>query len=268
MNTFDNHSHLDAESISRYAEAMYSGNMETLAAPLVSHVENCAQCHGEVVELFTILNKLEPDANAPKAKSKAAKVFSLNPVLRLALVASVAALAIFTYFQLSPATQNKGTSEIATDTTSSTKIGEPQLVEKNKPVQEVTTPSASNPKENDIKNFPSQPSPEQLFAANFIPADDFEALIGTTFRSNNINVLSPEPGRHFQKEELITFSWDLKNSEFLYITILNNREEIVFRQEISVAKYETAKISTPGLYYWKLENEEELLYVGKFHIDH
>jgi predicted secreted protein len=122
-------------------------------------------------------------------------------------------------------------------------------------------------KEKEKKNIPGQTSPDQLFAANFIPADDYEALVGTTFRSNTINILGPEAGLHFQKEELITFSWDLKNSEFLYITILNNREEIVSRQEISVPRYETSKISTPGLYYWKLENEEELLYVGKFYID-
>jgi hypothetical protein len=33
--------------------------------------------------------------------------------------------------------------------------------------------------------------------------------------------------------------------------------------ELDVADYEL----TPGLYYWKLENDEEIVYLGKFYVE-
>jgi hypothetical protein len=241
--------------------------METIPAYMVTHVENCGHCHAEVVELFSLLHKIEDQVQAPTTEQKEAKIVSLNPILRLALVASVAALAIFTYFRINPTTPNNGIPEIIADTTASVQPAKKPLADKKAPPQELPSPSVANYQKEEKKNIPNISSPEQLYAANFIPADDYEALIGTTFRSEAIKVLSPEPGSHFQKEEFITFSWDMGNSEFLYISILNNREEIISRQETSVPKYKTTAITTPGLYYWKLENELELLYVGKFYID-
>lgn len=267
LNTFDNHNHLDAENISRYAEAMHSGKMDTIPEYMVTHIENCSHCHNEVVELFSVLHKIELQSGTPGAEQKEEKVFYINPVLRLALVASVAALAIFTYFRINSTTQNIEKTEIIADTTTYMEPAETELADEKKQPRELPSPPINNDQKKEKKTFHETTSPKQLYATNFIPADDYEALIGTTFRSNAIKVVSPENGSHFKKQELITFSWDLENSEFLYITILNNREEIISRQQTSVAEHREAGISMPGLYYWKLENEQELLYVGKFYID-
>ena len=70
-------------------------------------------------------------------------------------------------------------------------------------------------------------------------------------------------GNTFKPGEEIKFEWEGAESG-LEIVILNNRDEVLSRDKAAGRKLNRKAPSTPGLYYWKLETDDDLLYVGKF----
>lgn len=245
---------------------MQSGKLGNLPSPMLEHVETCDKCHAEIVDLFTILNQIETQKQSETSGGERSRIISLKPIIRLAMVAAVTALAIFFYFRDNPNLQQRQIQEVASDTSSTPNDNSLEIAE------ETASQKPAEKKDNNIEAPKVHPTPtegeqDQLYAANFTPSDDYEALVGTTVRSLTITDITPKSGSHFNRQEMITFSWVLENSDLLYVTILNNREEIIDRQEIKGSEFSTNKLATSGLYYWKLENDTEILYVGKIFID-
>ncbi|KAA3633187.1 MAG: hypothetical protein DWQ02_13545 [Bacteroidetes bacterium] len=245
---------------------MLSGKLDNLPNTVLDHVESCEMCHAEIVELFSILSQIETQSQSVSGDGGKSRIINLKPIYRLALVAAVTALAIFFYFRDNPNLQHQSVQEIAADTSSAANDNTLEIAEEN--TSQKPAPNTGNPLP-DQENPPisNEPEQDQLYAANFSPSDDYEALIGTTVRSAAVTDIAPKAGSHFNRQEIITFSWDLEKSDLFYVTILNNREEIIIRQEINGSEFSTSKLTTPGLYYWKLENDAEILYVGKILID-
>lgn len=264
MNTVKENIHLSEEAIARYAEAIQLDQLGELPASHIEHVENCVNCHLQVVELFVLLQQIDEkekaDEPAPKPRTAIIRQF-----YRLALVASVAGLAIFLYFKdpkpahLAP--PNPVAQEDSAPIPSTTK---PTVIKKTPTGK--TSPGATIPSTSESRNTQS-PSTADQYASRFVPSEDYEALVGTNLRTVPLKILNPKPSSHFNSGEMITFSWDIKNSDLLYITILNNREDNITRQEIIGSTFTIRSLIQPGLYYWKLENETEILHVGKFFID-
>ncbi|MCB0651846.1 MAG: hypothetical protein KDC85_11275 [Saprospiraceae bacterium] len=264
MNTVDKKTHLTEEAIARYAEAMQLDQLENLDISYIDHVENCPDCHLQVVELFVLLQQIDEKEKADKTAAKA-RTAIIRPFYRLALVASVAGLAIFLYFndQKPPhfAPADPVAQEDAAPIPSAT---QPPAIKP--PLTRETSPEATIPSTSESRKRQPSSTVDQ-YASHFVPSDDYEALVGTDLRSVPLEIINPKPSSHFIPGEMITFSWDIKNSDLLYITILNNREDNITRQEIIDSTFTISSIMQPGLYYWKLENETEILHVGKFFID-
>ena len=119
--------------------------------------------------------------------------------------------------------------------------------------------------------------------------NDFAELTGTSFKpvtyldewvtenvrsENNIidTVFSPGIEEKFYDSK-ITFQWKMnKVLEGITIKIMNNLEKEIFNSTLDNDQYPKFTIQAnpeifkqPGLYYWRLEDEEEVLYVGKFY---
>lgn len=232
--------------------------MDRLSPEVVAHVEDCVQCHSEIVDLFEILNHTAERQSPVEVDQNKSRPTIVRQLYRLALVASVAGLAIFLFFRDSGDITPTTTSEIA-------KVSTDSLPEETSP----STPAFQTEKEISTEQKPpkKQQKPKDLYAANFIPSEDYEALIGTDLRSEALKISKPQPASHFKPEDLITFSWNFENFESLFVTVFNNREEIIARQENSDTTFSINSLSEPGLYYWQLENEAEILHVGKIFID-
>lgn len=100
---------------------------------------------------------------------------------------------------------------------------------------------------------------------NYLESPNIEGLMGSNFRSESVKVTSPKNTDQYTKNEKITFKWDECNSTgSLFLKIIDNAEKTVFEGSVSKSPYVLAKALPAGLYYWKLETEEDLLYVGKF----
>jgi len=75
--------------------------------------------------------------------------------------------------------------------------------------------------------------------------------------------LAPQNGQKV-KNGNIRFEWQGGEAGPFYLKILNNRgQEVVAIKTEQRRVFVTQKL-LPGLYYWKLETEEELLNLGKF----
>ena len=107
----------------------------------------------------------------------------------------------------------------------------------------------------------------------FKPNPYFEEWITENVRSDNDiidTVFSPQIGEKFYNKEII-FKWSMSENTSAFLKILNNNEEeifasteqsqsLVFRIQVNPKAFKQS-----GLYYWRIEDENEVLYVGKFY---
>lgn len=107
---------------------------------------------------------------------------------------------------------------------------------------------------------PHENSP-QLFADNFIPSPNLDNVISSGFRSSSFQALSPGIGENVKSPVL--FRWNMIGRP-VTLKILSNTERIILTSTVTDSFFITPKKLVPGVYYWKLEENNELLYLGKF----
>lgn len=107
------------------------------------------------------------------------------------------------------------------------------------------------------------------YAANFAPSLRLESLAGQAQRSSDLSVsiFSPLLGENLHGEVL--FRWQITRGEEsiavpLDLKILNNHESVVHNVRTEAQEYRLREQLAPGVYYWTLEYEGEMLYLGKF----
>jgi hypothetical protein len=105
-------------------------------------------------------------------------------------------------------------------------------------------------------------SKQELFADNFTISPNLENLVNAHSRSFSIQVLSPLDGENFN--EKVLFQWKADADDRLTLKILSNKEKTLETISVRGSQYVFSQKIPPGLYYWKLESKEELLYLGKF----
>jgi len=114
----------------------------------------------------------------------------------------------------------------------------------------------------------------ELTGPAFEPDPYLEEWIVETLRSEHTlidTVISPQIGEVFYMES-VRFQWDMAERKPVSLKIMTNTEEIIYtrttdrngllRQEITV---DAETFPEPGLYYWRIEDEYEVLFIGKFY---
>jgi len=64
----------------------------------------------------------------------------------------------------------------------------------------------------------------------------------------------------------VKFSWGKIDSKKLTLSIVDNKNFIVFTFNVTENNFILNKKLLPGLYYWKLTDKNNLYYIGKFKI--
>jgi hypothetical protein len=93
---------------------------------------------------------------------------------------------------------------------------------------------------------------------------NLENMIGSRLRSGLFEALTPKNNSVLTIP--IQFSW---KNEFLTphtLKIVNNMNDLLFQYPVKGNSFEFTGNLQPGLYYWKIESQNELLHVGKFFI--
>jgi hypothetical protein len=89
-----------------------------------------------------------------------------------------------------------------------------------------------------------------------------EGMIGNVSRSESITILSPGVGETVRANP--SFKWEGTEGETIYLVVLDHLGNERFALMTDSSEVRLPKRLSPGLYYWKLESAEDLLYLGKF----
>jgi hypothetical protein len=108
------------------------------------------------------------------------------------------------------------------------------------------------------------PAPES-FADNFTPSPNMENLVGAELRAASVTVQSPVNGQAVRGN--IVFRWKSAGKATFRVRVLTNKEEEVFRATTDRNNALCDKRLAPGLYYWTLMENGELVHVGEFTIN-
>ena len=290
---FNQNKHLNEEGIALFVDALKLDKQAHLPQEVQNHVEDCEPCHREIIELYSAMSDIsyENRTDHPSLKpNPAPKTVSIRRFLiPLATAAAILAGICFVFFN-----QNEGSyidtpdvvleedpnselKEAPTYTYTKEKVDSSQNVEtipnpaprKENTDAMVKTPKDQAPKTPKIKDWKDpeeKVSSRELFAMNFIPEDELEALAEEVFRSDGITIQLPENDDVYSPKSRIPFTWDGPDQAITLI-ILNNKAEEVHSVELQTRSYLWRPNIDPGAYYWKLETEDDLIFVGKFFIE-
>ncbi|REL38392.1 hypothetical protein DYD21_00080 [Rhodohalobacter sp. SW132] len=100
------------------------------------------------------------------------------------------------------------------------------------------------------------------YSENFEPNVFFESLTGQTTRSDELEILEPELDA--EKQNGMNFRWAAEQDENFSLIILSNRGDEIIRADSLHDSFRLEQDLVPGLYYWRLETGDELMYVGRF----
>ena len=112
----------------------------------------------------------------------------------------------------------------------------------------------------------SEYASHEIYAANFEESENLEFLMGQNYRSgDDLIIISPSDDEKIIEE--VSFHWNYNSEVQLILLILDNNENVLFTFKVKADKLLFNVVDNgldPGLYYWKLESEEDLFHIGKF----
>lgn len=235
--------HLTEEGVALYVDAIKLKRTAELPEEMLQHVEHCLDCQMQIVELNETLKGVVYDSSEKHPYFDAVREPKVQYgviAYRIAAVLAGAALLGIGYYYI--------TSNNSVATT-------PVLVEKETPIQMEQKQEQKTTQETTVKKT------NRDFAANFVESPNMEDLVQTQFRSISVEVITPKAGDIVKQP--VVFRWKGMN-EPLMLKILSNKERVIASAQSLTDSYTAAKTLPPGLYYWKLETKDELVYAGKF----
>jgi len=271
-----NREHLTEDQIAVFAEALSSGTESSLPEEWRNHVYKCDQCAEEVKMVSQIIDDKSKEF-ANKYQKKKNKPFpSRKFMARYAIAASfVVIIGLGILFTLNyTSNKNKKLADLDEPQpmadTSEKKSG---LAEKPEYAEKKTDKDSARSKEieNDEIHTKHQDSKTKNNRLAYVPENRLERLsdrfIDANMRGDDVSVLSPHKMEVKQGSEILIKIKNPENSS-LILEFFDNNGEKLFEKETSEETYQVEKLTQPGLYYWKLLNQDfDLLYCGKIVIE-
>ena len=110
-----------------------------------------------------------------------------------------------------------------------------------------------------VKDIPQPDSPGSN-AGNFTPDSFFESIINNNLRANDFRIVRPS---NDTLTAVPVFEWNYMEKELLVLVVYNNREQEIFKNTVTNKTKPLLELD-PGLYYWQLQDEDEVLATGRF----
>lgn len=228
------------------------------------HYFGCEVCFSELKTAEQSLNLVAKEgSNSFEVinKNKSKSIFSFIPVFsttaKIGFSLAVLALLFILYFALKTETTQPDSKQIITETEA----------EQEQKVDSLKTQSEKSvePDKNLIAEF-SDPE--------FSPSPYYEEWINENVRSGNIlieKVFSPKNNDKYSNQSVL-FEWRMTENVPVNLVIMNNDDDIIFAAKVPAENFPKYSISVKpndlkksGLYYWRIEDEIEVLYLGKFY---
>lgn len=223
-----------------------------------SHLENCEFCRNAVLDIYssTLSPMKEPQSGLTlfSGHEPVKRSFSYRLFLRTA--ATFLVLAFITGIYLLMENDKPVNIRLAKK---SAKIGSANLNKK----------SESNDllykKKSGINPVSETEIISQTVHDPFKDNPNLEYMVDSPHRGRLIHIISPE-FKSLEKGKIV-FKWENHIDKDLELKIMNNLNEPLYTFKAKGSKVEFIGNLSPGLYYWKLEDKENLYHVGKFLIE-
>lgn len=237
--------HLSDEGVALYVDALKLNTLEQLPSVIRDHVADCHECKKNITGLFALLDDEDySDVRSHPLFRLAHGSGSRVPLLMkiAAVVAGVASLATLTYY-LGSFRQGQ-TSRFALQGDLSQSVDSAQKGQNTGPEVQLAD--------------------GEEFTADFKVDPGLEDMVNRQLRSRGIIVITPPNGSVLGPHAV--FSWKAEKRTPLNMSLMNNKGETVLTEVGPLSQFVLIRKLKPGLYYWKIESESELLYVGKFFV--
>jgi len=243
-NYFSDDAHVSEETLALYVDALSLNKIYLLPAAVLEHVSDCEECKLEIVEVLSLVedracHAIDPHPYLGKKAKLTASRFSV--MYRIAAVILVG-IGLSVFFYLFRSMRDDRNVFI-----SSSKVTEA--------VHPETEKGRAAKKE-------VEESRQRVFADNFSESPNLENLVSSASRSVSTFRASPKNGAIVNQQ--ILFEWKTPEVESVTVNILSNKEKLLKSIRLKKSQFLFTGTLDPGLYYWKVENKDELLYVGKF----
>jgi len=257
----DNHfngGHIGDPEVAFYVDALLREELAPLPEEVLDHVEACPECKDKILDLFLFLKN--PDTAEAPPRGEIVAMPAREPARfywrKAAAAVFIVALMLTAYFLVFKNGFFGG-------------IGLPGVGDDNAPQQvtQARDDSGSDPsaKEAAVKKEDAAVKENRYRTPpNYLVNSNLEIMIGSQSRSADVQIKSPRNNVYLEGH--ILFSWEETGLKPLHLKILNNSNEALFEYEVDENRLEFKEKLSPGLYYWKLESKNDLLYVGKFFI--
>ena len=235
--------HLTDEGIAVCVDAIRANGFDDLPDPILHHVDRCVKCKSGIVDTLTLVE--EESYEDLERKRRPSRVFGMR-VLDFSYAYRVAAVlvigisvAVFVYL-LQPLSGDRG---LHFDSKKSVEV-------------------QRNEDRGGRGSETGQSEHRGVFADNFEIFPDLESLVNSVPRSTSVSVHKPKIGEKVKQK--IVFDWTADEAGVLRLKIFSNRGKELYSFAHLKSRLAFAGALEPGLYYWKLEDDKDLLYVGKF----
>ncbi len=248
---------MSEEAAAHCVDALLRQDLSSLSKETRSHVEDCPACKDRILDIYGFLSAA--DDQAPQAAlpdfiraAEAKRPIRLVPhyLRRAAAVFFFLTLFLSIYFLL-----YKGGNFTPSDIETGPPAGEQVSVEK-----------GAKGDRREVETQPQQRDTRPVVRESFRVNPNLEAMIDGKFRSIAVQVISPRNYESYGRN--IVFSWKNFKKKPLTLKILNNRSLTLFQYDLPAgeSRFDFKEELKPGLYYWKLECRQDLLYVGNFYV--
>ena len=241
----DESGHLGDEGVALYVDALKLDTVDQLPEQISAHVAGCDECKTRVTGVFALVRKEDYSAvrrhpyfrlSAADTRVGGMRVWRTAAVFAAVIV--VSAFAYYVVFQRSGAFHPPGVLPLAQSQADTTAV---------------TRPAPVNP---DV-------SLQGDYAANFQANPEYEQLVAAGQRSASLTDVVPKNDAVLPPSKL-RFAWTATGGKQLTLVIMNSGGHDVYRAGIGALPYTPKKQMQPGLYYWKVIDEQEAVYFGKF----
>lgn len=256
LNSYFKEGHLQDEALALFADALLLNKVESLPLAIRNHVEDCQQCKIEIMALYEIMLKdsvIQNNISHPYLDNfeEIAKIsFKRYSFLKIAAAfLLLIGLGSIIYYGL---INQMEPNELVIQNIDTVKTHKENILVKEK------TDSIS-------KKPLNKTSSHTLIAQNMQESVMFESLIASNYRGNDIEVMAPANKQRFKTLQPIKFKFNGDLTIPVNLLIYNNKGIKKYTKEnITENNFSLTIKLLPGLYYWKIEKENSLIYVGKF----
>ena len=282
---FEKSGHLSEIGMSLYVSALIGSDVENLNSELLIHVESCKVCKSHILESYRIymftnaeLNDKSKKLTFDEGKSSTKKLLFINVFKIAASLFVVVGLGYLLFAIIDFNTGNNKIAENQNDIDSinnDNEISIPKIVSDPEPEESFENSLKTNVTDTTINiKLPvkivtsSHFKKSEMLAVNFEESPNLENFINVRLRNPNVlSVISPLISDTLLQQGKIIFKWRTSIDQDLVLKLFSNKEELLITVDVGKKKeFILNKELQAGLFYWKLETEDDLYFTGKFFI--